>query len=95
MRRAGRAVDAGAGLPETGYPSDVEVRVPRELLWDYREPPKDALWRLQRIAEWFPAYGRDRETVRQLFERRAELRIPEETRALIELYEEAWRERRP
>lgn len=51
------------------------------------------LWRLQRIAEWFPAYGRDRETVRQLFERRAELRIPEEVRSLIELYEECWQER--
>lgn len=73
----------------------MEVRVPRDLLWDYREAPEDVLWRLQRIAEWFPAYGRDRETVRQLYAHRTQLRIPEETRALIELYEEAWRERRP
>lgn len=73
----------------------VEIRVPRELLWDYGEAPADPLWRLQRIAEWFPAYGRDRATVHELYVHRDQLRVPEETRALIELYEEAWRERGP
>lgn len=69
------------------------VEVPRELLWDYREPPADPLWGLQRIAEWFPAFGRDRPTVRQLFTRRDELRVPPEVRRLIEIYEELWQER--
>jgi hypothetical protein len=70
-----------------------QVRLPQSLVWDYREPPRDLLWRLQRVASWFPAYGRDRRTVRLLFEHRAELSIPVEVRTLIELYEEAWQER--
>lgn len=69
------------------------VNVPPELLWDYRVPPEDPLWRLQRIAEWFPAFGRDRATVAQLYARRGELRVPPEVRVLIEIYEEVWRER--
>ena len=56
------------------------VNVPPELLWDYRVPPEDPLWRLQRIAEWFPAFGRDRATVAQLYARRGELRVPPEVR---------------
>jgi hypothetical protein len=66
------------------------VPIPRELVWDYPEPPDDLLWRLQRIADWFPAFGRDRLTVRLLYEHRSELRIPPEVRALIGLYEEEW-----
>jgi hypothetical protein len=69
------------------------VDVPKELLWDYREAPTDPLWRLQRIADWFPAFGRDRETVAQLYAWRDELRIPPEVRTLIEIYEGVWRER--
>lgn len=69
------------------------VPIPRELVWDYAEPPEDPGWRLQRIADWFPAFGRDRRTVRLLYEHRAELRIPPEVRALIELYEEEWQKR--
>jgi hypothetical protein len=69
------------------------VEVPPELLWDYREPPEDPIWRLQRIAEWFPAFGRDRATVAQLYAHRRDLRVPPEVRALIEIYEEAWSER--
>ena len=69
------------------------VPIPRELVWDYAEPPPDLLWRLQRIADWFPAFGRDRATVRLLYAHRARLRVPPEIRALIELYEEAWAER--
>jgi len=37
--------------------------VPKELLWGYVEPPNYFLWRLQRAADFFPAYGTDRETV--------------------------------
>lgn len=62
------------------------ISVPREILWDYREPPEDLLWRLQRIADFFPRYGRDRETVALLFENRHRLRLEPETRALIEEY---------
>ena len=69
------------------------IPIPAELVWDYRSPPEDQMWRLQRIAEWFPAFGRDRQTVAMLHENRAELCLPDEVRALIELYEEAWRER--
>jgi hypothetical protein len=67
--------------------------IPRQLVWDYAEPPDDLLWRLQRIADWFPAFGRDRRTVGLLYQHRDELRIPPEARSLIELYEEEWRRR--
>jgi hypothetical protein len=69
------------------------VPIPREIVWDYADPPDDLLWRLQRIADWFPAFGRDRRTVRLLHEHRHELRIPPEVRSLIELYEEEWQRR--
>jgi hypothetical protein len=46
------------------------IPVPRVLLWDYETPPEDLLWRLRRVGSWFPAVGRDRETVRALFEHR-------------------------
>jgi hypothetical protein len=69
------------------------VRIHPDLVWDYREPPDDLLWRLQRIADAFPAYGRDRATVRLLHAHRDELRLDPERRMLIELYEQAWCER--
>jgi hypothetical protein len=69
------------------------INVPREILWDYREPPEDPLWRLQRIADFFPRYGRDRETVALLFENRDRLRLDAGTRALIEEYRRAHAER--
>ncbi|MBI2895433.1 MAG: hypothetical protein HYY06_17895 [Deltaproteobacteria bacterium] len=69
------------------------IPVPPELLWDYREAPADLMWRLNRIARWFPLRGRDRRTVRQLFLHRDELSFEPEIRVLIELYEEAWRAR--
>ncbi len=69
------------------------VEISPELVWDYREPPDDPIWRLQRIAEWFPAFGRDRTTVGQLYEYRDTLRIPPEVKKLIEIYEGIWRER--
>jgi hypothetical protein len=62
------------------------IPVPKDLLWDYREPPPDLLWRLQRIADFFPLYGEDRETVRWLYEFRDHLKIDQATRMLIEEY---------
>jgi hypothetical protein len=72
---------------------DDGIPIHQDLVWDYGEAPADPAWRLQRIGEAFPAYGRDRRTVALLFAQRHALRLPPETRALIELYEEAWRAR--
>jgi hypothetical protein len=69
------------------------IAVPKPILWDYREAPDDLLWRLQRIADFFPRYGRDRETVRLLFENRDRLRLEPGTRALVEEYHRAHAER--
>ena len=62
------------------------IEVPREILWDYQEAPEDLLWRLQRIADFFPLYGCDRETVELLHAHRDRLTLDEATRALIEAY---------
>lgn len=69
------------------------ISVPKEILWDYREPPEDLLWRLQRLADFFPRYGQNRETVTLLFRHRDQLKLDSPTRALIEAYQEAWEER--
>jgi len=66
------------------------IQIPKELLWDYREPPDDLLWRLQRIADFFPAYGTGRETVKLLFRYRGKLKLEEGTYRLIALYNEVW-----
>lgn len=68
------------------------ISVPKELLWDYAEPPDDLLWRLQRIADFFPAYGADRETVALLFDYRDRLRLEPGKYSLISLYHEVWNE---
>ena len=70
-----------------------EVKVPKELLWDYKEPPQDILWRLQRISDFFPAYGTDRDTVELLFKYRDRLKLEEGKYKLIELYKEVWDEK--
>ena len=62
------------------------IRVPKDILWDYDEPPEDLLWRLQRIADFFPLYGRDRETVGLLYAHRDQLKLDRATRVLIEEY---------
>ena len=69
------------------------IRIPAELLWDYREAPDDPVWRLQRIADFFPLYGRDRETVTALYENETKLKIDETTRILIKEYKRAWEEK--
>lgn len=70
-----------------------DVKIPTELLWDYREPPDDFLWKLQRIADFFPQYGTDKETVNLLFENKDRLKIEEGKYKLICLYKEVWDER--
>ncbi len=69
------------------------VHIPKELLWDYKEPPDDLLWRLQRIADFFPAYGTERETVGLLFKYRNRLKLETGKYKLIALYEEVWNEK--
>lgn len=66
------------------------IHVPTELLWDYDEAPEELLWRLQRIADFFPLYGKDRETVELLHAHRGQLRLDGATRTLIEEYHHAW-----
>ena len=65
------------------------IEVPKEILWDYDEPPEDLLWRLQRIADFFPLYGRAKETVMLLFTHRNQLNLDDATRVLIEEYHRA------
>lgn len=69
------------------------IAVPKELLWDYREPPQDLLWRLQRIADFFPLYGKDRKTVALLYRHRDQLKLDNATNALIEEYHHIWEAR--
>lgn len=70
-----------------------DINIPKELLWDYKEPPDDLFWRLQRIADFFPACGTDQETVKLLFEHRDKLKLEQGKYRLIELYHEVWIEK--
>ncbi len=69
------------------------VRISKELLWDYRTPPANLLWRLQRIADFFPAVGTEKEVVELLFKHRDALKLERGTNQLIALYHEVWREK--
>ncbi len=64
------------------------IELPKEIVWDYLEPPRNELWRLQRLADFFPHHGRDRNTVRALVQRLPELKVPPEVAELIRLYAE-------
>ncbi len=64
------------------------IELPKEIVWDYQEPPQDELWRLRRLADFFPQFGRDRASVRGLMRRLPELRVPPEVAELIRLYAE-------
>lgn len=66
------------------------MKLPPELVWDYSEPPADELWRLRRLAVFFPQFGRDADSVRSLYLRRAELDAPREVVELICMYARAW-----
>ena len=67
------------------------IPVPADLLWDFVEAPQDLLWRLQRIADYFPLYGDDRETIQLLYDHRGELKLDEPAKLLIEEYYRAWK----
>mgnify|MGYP001773810751 CR=1 FL=1 len=69
------------------------IDVPKELLWDYKDAPDDLVWRLQRIADFFPAYGTDRETVELLYQFRDRLKLEEGRHRLIGIYKEVWDEK--
>lgn len=62
------------------------IDVPPRLLWDYEVAPEDELWRLQRILDFFPAYGRDRATTTALVMHLDALRAPPEVKELVRLY---------
>lgn len=62
------------------------IDVPARLLWDYDAAPEDELWRLQRVIDFFPAFGRDRPTVEALLSRLPELRAPDEVKELVRVY---------
>jgi len=70
-----------------------KINIPKDLIWDYREPPDDILWRLQRVADFFPAYGTDRTMVRLLFKYRDKLKLEEGKYKLIGIYEKVWNEK--
>ena len=74
-------------------PNGEQIEIPKELLWDYKKAPDDLLWRLQRIADFFPVYGRDRKTVMALYENIERLRMDETTKLLLEEYKMAWEEK--
>jgi hypothetical protein len=69
------------------------VDVPSRLLWDYEVAPEDELWRLQRILDFFPAYGRDRATTTALVKHLDALRAPTEVKELVRLYAQHYEER--
>ena len=71
----------------------VRIKSPKELLWDYKKAPRDLLWRLQRIADFFPLYGRDKKTVTALYENMEKLKIDGTTRILLAEYKRAWEEK--
>ncbi len=69
------------------------IPIKAEFLWAYTEPPDNLFWRLQRVADFFPACGTDKETVKLLFEHRDKLKLEQGKYRLIELYHEVWIER--
>ena len=71
------------------------IDVPTRLLWDWDAAPDDELWRLQRIIDFFPEYGRDRATVAALARHLKQLEAPEEVRALVRMYAEHYDRVRP
>lgn len=70
-----------------------DIHIPPELLWDYKQPPDDIFWKLQRIADFFPLHGTDRETVELLFQCRERLKLEKGKYKLIALYKEVWDEK--
>jgi hypothetical protein len=67
------------------------IAIPQKLVWDYDVAPADELWRLQRILDFFPEFGRDRGTVSALLARLDELRAPPEVKDLVRIYAQHYR----
>ena len=74
------------GLGLTGKIDRAVIEVPQRLVWDYDVAPADELWRLQRVLDFFPEYGRDRLTVAALLARLDQLRAPPEVKELVRIY---------
>jgi hypothetical protein len=68
----------------------IKKDIPKEIVWDYKNPPEDLFWRLQRIADFFPMVGIDKKTVKLLFAYRKKLKLEEGKFKLIKIYHEAW-----
>ena len=73
--------------------SATKIEVPEEILWDYKQAPDDILWRLQRIAEFFPAHCTDKHTIDLLYKYRDQLKIEKGKYILIGIYEEVWQKK--
>ena len=67
-----------------------DIAIPKEILWDYKTAPDNLLWKLQRIALFFPAHGTDRNTVKLLFQYMDRLKIEKGKYELIGIYEDVW-----
>jgi hypothetical protein len=70
-----------------------KLEIPKEYVWDYKKPIDDLMWKLQRIAMFFPSIGTDKETIDLLYEKRDELKMEEGKYILIGLYKEIWDEK--
>ncbi|MEW6607179.1 MAG: hypothetical protein AB1414_06945 [bacterium] len=70
---------------------DWQISFPKALLWDYKYPP-DKNWALQRIAQFFPVYGHDFQTINALYSQIEQLDISYETREAIKLYYRIYQE---
>ncbi len=68
----------------------IKKDIPKAIVWDYKTPPEDLFWRLQRIADFFPMVGIDKKTVKLLFAYRKKLKLEEGKIKLIKIYYEAW-----
>ncbi len=59
----------------------------KEIFWEYKKiPDKKSIEYLQRIAQFFPLYGRDKETIYELHKNLNILNIPQEKKKLIKVY---------
>lgn len=67
-----------------------KLKVPEELLWDYKEEVDDILWKLQRIILFFPYYGTDPETINLLYKNKSKIKMEEGKLKLIKLYKEIY-----
>jgi len=62
------------------------------LFWDYYPEKLKYLKILQRIAEFFPSYGRKPLIIKELYRELENLRVDKQTKSIIELYYEVLEE---